>query len=505
MENSEKVIDPGAMFASDIEAALMELDFPNDVSDMLMESLPIEDYALNLPPLLKNYNLPDHLEELFTLREKRYQVFIISGIQESKDKRSISFVAVMMPLMAWEWYKFIAEEFEGERPDWVPKASYDSLWMQSDALEVDFSNPLRFYYPVLAEYVEDPFNNKQAYETRRKALVSTIELLYERFDFQIRFSESGDIPKEISEEWLSKEIKEDYNDHMLYLDRKLKEEPSNVILYYEKAGLLLSRERNQDALVFLQKAIELDPNLPQIWYLLSDVYTKMDRMEDAKEAESKAQDIQIALGMPENKSDLYYLLNPINPVYYEIKDTSSFPVRERFVCGFCTYDHIYVRDGIWYSCNACGEESAIQDASLGVEISSSEQKLGPDWADHMVLDVTLTNKTKYGIALTTEMFEIVVDTVEEEDINENEEKMITDFKSFCFAHMPEPHMPIELKPNEVKRTQIHLKDLKWYDDDKKEKLSSGKYALFLFVQSNVDTDWGEMGSVSESNTLFIHH
>ena len=68
----------------------------------------------------------------------------------------------------------------------------------------------------------------------------------------------------------------------------------------------------------------MDPELPQVWFLLSDVYTKMDRENDAAEADEKARAVQGALGMPENKSDLYYLLNPLRPSYYEIKDTDSF-------------------------------------------------------------------------------------------------------------------------------------------------------------------------------------
>ena len=491
--------DPGVELAQNILAALKPLDFPREATDTLLDSLIVNIYSPRLPTLIRNYELPDHLEELFTLWGDRYQVRIISGIQQTGKEKAIGFVACEQPLMGWEWHQAVNGDYgDTELPVWASEIdSYVQYHFNNEAPYSGF--PLRFYFPVLAEYVDITFDDMAAYKRRRQAIISTIGTLFSQFGLKIRYTESGDIPKEIQDEWLCPEIIEDYNEYMTFVESEIEKNPHKPRYWYEKAGLLLSRDRAEESLVHLKKALELEPRSPQVWYLLSDIYTKMEREEDAKEAERRATDIQDVGGMPESKGDVYYLLDPIQHRHWEIKDGPRFPERERLICDSCDYEFLYVREGIWYACNGCGREQSIKNASLEVELSTETQDPGSDWTDIMKLDATFANKTRYPIDISTKEMELYFEAVVGDD-----ENPAGDTKHVAFTKFPEPVSKVSLKPFEKIFMEAHLKDFEWEAEDPDILVNPGKYVLLLFVVSTVHTDWGDMESVSESNMIDIN-
>ena len=203
----------GSKIADEIATELLKLDFPQKAKDDLNSLVvtKIEDFTYSF--FLENYIncelIPEHLEELFTMRIERHQVYVISGIKETFDNRFISFVSVAFPFMYWELYEE-HEKFEEKKNKTEPNPP-SNFFNDMDELDsfYDFDSrnelayPFRFYFTVFAEVTPGPINNRLDHLRRREIIIFIINLLFYKYGFKLCCSESGDIPKEIPDEYIN--------------------------------------------------------------------------------------------------------------------------------------------------------------------------------------------------------------------------------------------------------------------------------------------------------------
>jgi hypothetical protein len=487
--------DPGGTFARKIEDVLRPLTKNIEAKEGLLYSLKDHEYYAELPPLIKSYSLPEYLEEEFTIQSDRYRLDIIQGVQETYQDKMIGFVAVSQNILGWELVNIFDEKKKKEdRPKWAKDMPFDHV----DGYEY-WDYPwchVRFYFVALAEYLDKPFKNMESYLRRKKTTLSVIETLHKNFGFKIRYSESGDIPKEIPDDWLCPELVEDYQSYLAAVNVGLAKDEFDPVLWFEKAGLLLSRDRSEDALVCLYEALSMEYESPEIWYLLADTFTKLYRDKDARIADSRARAIQKKQGSPPSKADVYNILKVFHlpREYKEIKP--KYPEIERMECSSCDYDFPYIREGIWSICNNCGHGEPVEDTILRVDLS-------PVWFDikkrndPIGLNAIFINKTKYDITFSNSDLEVLIGLLDSEHIQKDSGE------EDVFGNLKEPEKSHKIKPQGEIEIQFDLQEIEWSIDGFDSLTKRGRFIIELFVLANVNCDWEEIVTNCYSNPIFI--
>jgi tetratricopeptide (TPR) repeat protein len=500
-----ETMEQGAKLSRQIKKGLQKLKFSKKALDKLDETISWTWYPFDEPGFedyifSSCYDLvPEYLEELFTLRIERYQIFVVSGIERTEDDQYISFVSVAFPFMGWE----LVEKFE---KDLETKTS-DELWSEwgfidLDEIEmrVDTDTNLRFYYPIMAEIIKDPFNDKSEYQRRLEIMILTIALLNKKFGFKIYFSQSGDIPNEIPDDWIDPYVINEYYLGLAKVNEQLAEDENNGSLWYQKAGLLLSRDRAEEALGCLEKAVKLEPNIHQAWYTVADTYTKLGDEESAQKAEEIARGIikrdDISIGSP----DIFHLGVMFTPTYisqgarYHSYDDDD----EKLLCNYCDYDFLYIKDGIEYYCNRCGRQAVIEGGAVGVELSMDQTKFESGSATPICLNALLNNKTRFKEKYVTSHggMEFILYNIEE---NEDSSKSRYELN---FGKLQKPYMKGILKPGKKREFVFDIRKINWLWEEEHVDLDEpGKYAICLFVIVKVIREDEVIESNTESNIL----
>jgi tetratricopeptide (TPR) repeat protein len=497
----------GLELAKQLKKELKKLKFLKDAEEKFLDTISWNWYPFDEPDyedhiLYSNYELiPEYLEEMFTLRIERHQIFVVSGIERIEDDRFISFVSVAFPYMGWELIELFNKDKE--------TMTEDELWSEwgcsdLDILELptDVNSTLRFYLPIMVQFVKDPFNDKTEYQRRREILILIIALLHEKFGFKIYYSQSGDIPHEIPDEWIDPYVIDEYKLGLANLNEQLAEDDKNGDLWYQKAGLLLSRDQAEEALVCLENAVKLDPNNHMAWYTLADTYTKLGNNEKAMKAEEVARGIMkrddISLGSP----DVFHygvLFTPIyisqGARYHSYEDDDN-----KLLCARCDYDFLYIEDGIRYICNLCGNTGIIEDAALDVELSMENHgfKSGSASRKPMLVKAVLTNKTNFDEKYDTSHngMEFIL------KINENNEDGSISPYETNFGELQKPNKKGMIKPGKKRIFEFDIRKINWLCEEEPVVLDEpGKYSLSVFVIVKVLREDDVIKSNSESNLV----
>lgn len=410
--------DPGFDLSEKLKNILGSLAFPVIASTKLMDSLVKKrPDAMWHIPTFPRFALPTDIEDIYSLRKGRFQVFIISALHEI-DTGFISMVAVAQPLMGWEVNEARLALKEGkDAPSWARDMGEDVLlevaatyWDEPS----DLSHEIRLFYPVLAEEVEDMEGDPEADKGRQKALQDIVRVLCQDNGFVIHSTESGDIPKEIKDEWISTTTLWQYNSMLEFVEKELqKEGPDDPRVLFARASLLLSRDRAEEALSVIEWAIENEALLPRLWFAKANALSKLGREEEAAEAEEKALEIQRELGTPPSRADIYTFLDPfaydakdLRPIEKE-EDAPTGPGGVPLQCYMCKYDFLDVEEDLEYRCNRCDHHSTIMGAAMDVKV-----KLGKEEyiiGETIKLELHIRNKTRHRLQVQSATFEVAIE------------------------------------------------------------------------------------------------
>ena len=502
----------GVRLEEDLIKELKELEFDRNGESALKESLKGTDFWSYWVSDYPSYEIPDYLEEMFTLRIERFQVFVVSGIQEDFNDKPISFVTVTLPYMGWELERFLRDnitkdqllvQLVEETEETYEDALFEILGEIQDLSEMSY--PTRLYYPVLAEYVDDPFENEEEFQKRKDILGLIITLLCTKFGFKVFFSESGDIPKEFHDDWLDPTLLQEYNNHLAKINSELEKTPDNPQLCFEKAGLLLSRDRADEALDWLEKAQELDGDKPHIWYAISDAYYKLGRIKDAKAAEKKADSIKKLKDTPTSKANIFDFVSPFSKQFDELYETNENAPDDQVRCSSCGYDFLYIKDDIWYNCNRCNAINFIEGAAIGIYIKLAKDQININDNNVIWLDVELENKTRFNMKFSTEDTEIhlVKADIEINEISKKGRASKYKLDNSNFGPLPITSKTTLLEPHQKLNFRFNLRKIDWQDEYLRQFDIPGSYILDLWIHVKIQTDWGEMKSWTTSEPGFL--
>jgi len=497
--------DPSGSLAADLQKALEELKYERGAAKDLIASVRKPARFSNKEVPYFEYELPTDMEEHFTLRSKRFEAFVISGVHEDNRGRFIGLVVVALSMMGWELRRlFHQEEQEGIeeekrilRPEWAEEWDMDILEELSDHIQEEaghLSKHPRLYFPVLAEFVKDPFEEQDddAYERRKKALQSALGLLNQVLGFKVHSSESGLIPKEVLDQWIEKEVLDEYHQRLEAIDAALNEDPKDGRSWFEKAGLLMSRDRNEEALECLARTVEIESEFLPAWFAMADVFSGLGREEDARKAEEEAKEVQRRIGTPQSKADVYFMLNPFDPRFEKgLPDSKEPDGFERHQCGSCFNLFLYIKDDIWYLCNACGHQGSFEGAAINCNIELENEEIegdAPVW-----LLVTLENRTDHEITYSTDDIEV--------HMNFNEEDQ--EATQYTFAPLQSPSAPASIEPHGKDTFKVDIRKLEWYDDQVRPTFTPGTYNIDIFVSVHVHAPWAEFKATAESMSVSL--
>jgi tetratricopeptide (TPR) repeat protein len=502
--------DPSGGLAADLGKALEGLEFERGAARALLSSLSRPTRFLVQEVFNNEIELPSDLEDHFILRSKRFEAFVISGVHEDDGGRFIGLVVVALPMMGWELRRFLIEDDGADpvpRPDWAETWEKEvlediSAMMQEEADHL--SKYPRLYFPVLAEFVKDPFEEQEddAYERRKRALVSAIGLLNQVMGFKVHSSESGIIPKEIQDQWIEQEVLDEHQQRMQAVVSSLEEDPKDARSWFEKAGLLMSRERHEEALESLTRTVELEPEFQPAWFAMADAFSALGREEDALRAEEEAKDIQRRRGTPQSRADLYFMLNPFDPRFEKgLPDDKETDGDERRQCDRCQNHFLDVKEDLWYFCNACGHQGSFEGSALVVDIGIEGE--APEGDSPIWLRVTLTNTTTHELTYTTDDIEVHMNYDGEDEGT----------AQYTFAPLQSPGAPASIEPHGKDSFKVDIRRLEWNEvtikkNDLEEEravptFSPGTYNIDVFATVRVHAPWAEFKSTADSKVLSL--
>jgi tetratricopeptide (TPR) repeat protein len=472
--------DPSLGLLEDTKRAIGKLRHNTDAAQDLVKALLQSSsyYSLDLP--VTNYELPSDIEELFTLRSKRFEVQLFSGIHETDDGRFISLVVLAVPMMGWEVMRLNEEVIKaGKGPDWArgwKDADLETFESDMDAMWSEERMRARELLPILASYEDDPFEDHSGYAKRRGAFIETLRALCTQLPLTVHYSESGNIPKEIPDEWIEPALLEDYRRRLARVETRLASSPDEPNLLYEKAGLLMGRDDLKEAEVLMNKAVRIAPKMPFLWFALADLYSRTGRDKEADKAEAKGEELgKLVEGQRPNRSDIYDLTLPFRRAPEEW--TEEEPSDEEVpVCDFCKGDFLNITDGFWYICNRCNRSGPVEGKGLGLTISTEKEdfKVGePIW-----VSVILENLTDLEMTYSTDDLEFMSLPPSDEVMDDGEEDYERELVMDWIGKLKAPYATGVLGPHGKETIKIDLRTIETLEPDSESEEGKDIEALF---------------------------
>jgi len=479
--------DPSKALLQELKAAVAKFVYDKSGSKTVLgELVKSNPYLAIVPPALE-YELPSEIEEFFTLRSKRFEIQLFSGIHETQDGDFISVVMLAVPIMGWEIIRLDEDMIkDGKAPDWANGWTDEDLETFCIDLEGVWSEEnlqSREILPIMAKAVDDPYEDTTGYSRRREALIGALKFLCSQFPFTIHFSETGNIPKEVPDEWIHGPLLEEYNKHIARVDARLKEDQNELYSLYEKAGLLMGRDHFDEAKVLLDCLIKLEPNLPYAWFAISDIYSRTGKDDEADKAEEKAMELErLLVGRRPGKADVYDFTPPFSRVGPEwAEDERSASEGAIPVCDNCGNEFLHVTDGFWYTCNMCGRSSPLKGKGIGLSIKTEKEefRIGePIW---MTIDIE--NLTDQELTYSTDDLELIsmppTDTVEDD----GEDEPARDYVMDWIGKLKGPYANGVIKPHAKESLRIDLRKIETLepsregDDDEDGAGSKGPFEV----------------------------
>ena len=150
-------------------------------------------------------------------------------------------------------------------------------------------------------------------QTDIKALIGTAGIYMYRGDFQKALSEAEKIKKLKSQSYLGYMIESDiyrtegeYDKSIASANIAVEKEPMDYYTHFYLARSYLSAGKNKEALLSIQRSMELDCNEPSAWELMAFLYYRLDLMKNSKE--------------PVKNNKMYHLF--LANCYYYSKDSA---------------------------------------------------------------------------------------------------------------------------------------------------------------------------------------
>jgi tetratricopeptide (TPR) repeat protein len=401
--------DPSFALLTDIKKALKRLNLDTGAFGQLLKSLITNNpYGSYTSPVLC-YELPSDLEELYTLRSARFELTLVSGIHETDAGDYITMVLLAVPLMGWEVLRLDEEYLHSSKaPDWSKgwsESDLEAFQYDLDGFSSEEKLQARELVPIMAMTEDNAFENTQGYAKRKQALIEALRILCTQFPFKVHFSESGNIPKEVPDEWISPALLEEYTKSLARLEGQLAKKPDDAYLLYERAGYLMGRDHLKEAEALLDKVITLEPKMPFTWFALSDIYSRTGRDQDADKAEQKGAELEKLLGgrWP-GKADVLDFTPPFARVPEEWGGEEA---RELDLprCEFCDGDFLHITDGFWYLCNKCNRSGPLEGKGLGLSFTTEKKEFTvgePLW-----VTITIENLTDLEMTYSTDDLEFM--------------------------------------------------------------------------------------------------
>jgi len=507
--------DPSSALLADLEKAMAEMRYDKAAAKELVGELVKERAYYAVTPPVHDYELPTDLEEVITLRSARFEVQLISGLQETSDEGYISLVLLAVPLMGWEVMRLDEELLgSGAGPDWAKgwtDGDIESFQLENDDAWSEQRPQARELVPVMAKAVEDPFEDETGYARRREALIGAIRILCTRFTFKVHFSESGNIPKEVPDEWIGPDILEDYARRKALVEDKLSKAPNDPGLLYEKASLLMGRDELKDAEALLDRAVKIEPNLPFVWFALSDLYSRTGREDDADGAEARGAELEKVLdGKWPSRPDVWDFTPALRRFDDESGDREA--GGERSQCPYCGGDFLLVTDGFWYLCNRCNKSGPLEGRGLGLSLTVENAR--PKVGEAIPVKVTLENLTDLEMTYSTDDLEFISTTPSDEVTDDGEEDSSGDHVSDWIGKLRGPFANGVIVPHGKAEVSVDLRKLETLEpigegDDEQEiegvfdRPGEHRVSVYLKVTAGPIEDGREPWAETEPVTIIV--
>lgn len=452
--------DPGLALLTDITKVLSEMRYDKGAAQELLDELVKERAYYAVTPPVHDYELPSEIEEVLTLRSARFEIQLISGLHETVDEGYISLVLLAVPLMGWEVMRLDEELIgSGAGPGWAKgwtDGDIETFQLDNDDAWSEHRPQARELVPLMAKAVEDPFEDETGYARRREALLGALRILCTRFPFKVFFSESGNIPKEVPDEWIGPEILVDYSKRKAVVEERLAKTPNDPNLLYEKASLLMGRDDLKEAEVLLDRAINIEPNLPFVWFALSDLYSRSDRDEDADTAEAKGAELEKVLdGRWPSRPDVWDFTPSLGRFPDDTGDEEGGgdPLR----CPFCDGDFLLVTDGFWALCNKCNRSGPLEGKGLGLSLSVENAK--PMVGEPIPVKVFFENRTGLEMTYSTDDLEFISVPPSDEVSDDGEEDSPGDHIADWIGKLRAPFATGVIAPHGKAELSVDLRKL----------------------------------------------
>jgi hypothetical protein len=472
--------DPSTALLSDIKTALKRLNFDKSASETLLKSLIVNNpYGSYTSPVLC-YELPSDLEELYTLRSPRFELTLVAGIHETDDGDYITLVLLAIPLMGWEVMRLDEDYLRSSKaPDWAKdwtEGDLEAFQYDLDGFSSEEKLTARELVPIMAMTEGNAFENIQGYSRRKQVLIDALKVLCTQFPFKVNFSESGNIPKEVPDEWISPALLAEYAQSLVRIQGKLAKKPDNAYLHYVMAGYLMGRDRFKEAEDLLDKSIKLEPKLPFSWFALSDIYSRTGRDQEADKAEQKGAELEKLLeGKWPGKADVFDFTPPFarEPEEWGAEDAKETDIPR---CEFCDSDFIHVTEGFWYICNKCNQSGPLEGKGLGLSLTTEKKEFiigEPLWVTIMI-----ENLSDLEMTYSTDDLEFMslppVDQVSDDGEEDYEREIVMDW----IGKLRAPYANGVIAPHAKETLKIDLRKIETLEPDREGEAKSEIEGLF---------------------------
>jgi hypothetical protein len=387
----------------ELRKTVVTLDYDRSLGERVLHSL----HRPGFPGdgLGEHYELPTHIEEIYTLRNETSEIHVATGVEEVEDPQGFclgAMVSIIIPYTGREIRKMVRNRAE----EGVLSEMYTDL--PTDYIKDYIIVMARDIGSDITEALEDD----EFFDMRKKAELEILGILCSGKGFRIFFTESGIMDRRIPDKWIAEREMVRYNSNIRVIENAISETPDSFSLWYKKGGLFLSRDKWDEAEEALKRSLEIDSTFPPALFAMGDTMSAQGRLKEAEKYYKMARDYQRKYGKP-GEDDPYVHLDPfLEPLtqYWRV-DVWKYDAEEGKTkedegprCFFCGSDFLDIVGDVMYTCNRCGSEDVIGDGVLEVEVEPTMYEFRHLKEASVV--VTVKNLTPYAISYDRESWNL---------------------------------------------------------------------------------------------------